>query len=67
MKLYQPPIKKSQLPTANPFLSKNLLDPIPTEHSSREPENANQGNYTSFGDIYGTQAPDPYDVRRSQS
>ena len=26
MKLYQPPIKKSQLPTANPFLSKNLLD-----------------------------------------
>ena len=59
MKLYQPPIKKSQLPTANPFLSKNLLDPIPTEPSSGGVEKPNPANYTSFGDIYATEVPDP--------
>ena len=68
MKLYQPPIKKSQLPTANPFLSKNLLDPIPTEEpSSKGAEKVDAGNYTSFGDLYASQVQDSKESRRSQS
>ena len=68
MKLYQPPIKKSQLPTANPFLSKNLLDPIPTEEpSSKGAEKVGAGNYTSFGDLYASQVNESKESRRSQS
>ena len=55
MKLYQPPIKRSQLPTANPFLSKNLIDPIlTTDASSRRGEQPYASSQDKWTGMYAS-------------
>ena len=55
MKLYQPPVKKSQLPTANPFLSKNLIEPIlTTEATSKDDDQPYAEDFTG---MYNSELP----------